>query len=87
MRAAASSSASGRLSSRVAQIGRRSRLVELRAKRAGARREQRGAVVLVERRHGPGVLALQLEPLSARHEQLGTARLTKPRDVRRDLGQ
>ena len=71
----------------VAQLGRRSRLAELRAKRAGARREQRGAVVLVERRHRPRMLALQLQPLPARHEQLRPARFAKPRDVPRKLRQ
>ena len=71
----------------VAELDRRSRLAELRAERAGARREKRRPVTVVERRHAPGVLALQLQPLPARHEQLRPARLPEPRDVGRNLRQ
>ena len=70
-----------------AELRDRRRLRERRPQGPRPRREQGRAVVLVQRRHRPCVLALQLQPLPARHEQLRPAELAEACDLARDLRQ
>ena len=87
VRAAASSIASGRLSSRSHRLRTRGDASRLAAERPGTGGEQRHAVVRDERRHRPHLLALELQPLPARHEQGHGGRLQQSRDVGRGLRQ
>ena len=71
----------------LAERGHGRRRGEGRIERAGARSEQFDAVAPVERRHGPDVLALELESLAARHEHLDTFRAAQGSDVCCDRGE
>ena len=70
-----------------AELCGRARLRERRSQGARPRCEQSRTVAVVQRRHRPRVLALQLQPLSARHEESRPVGLAEAGDLVRDLRQ
>ena len=87
MRAAASSSASGRLSRRLQSSPIASERLDPGGERARPHEEELDAIVVCKRRNRIDVLTLELEPFSARNEDRWTRGVAEACDLCRDLGQ